>query len=514
MILWRYIIRAHIGPFLFSNAVIIFLFLLQFLMKTAGELVGKGLGFWVISELVALNLAWMLVLSVPMSVLVAALMAFGGLSGTNEIVVMRASGMSLYRMLAPVMILAVLLTLALIRFNNAVLPEANIRLRTLMGDVLRIKPTLSLRAGIFSSDEELPNYRILVRRTYPNNNNLEGVTIYDLSRPDKKIVVTARSGVVSFTPDYSRLIMDLRDGEIHEMNNSTYGDYRKVRFARHRVSIPAEGFGFSRSDAQKAQRDDRTMSSAVMRVIVDSIRKVQAGKEQLLRAQIARQVDAFTELPPAPPDPVSGLREPDRRAERRRIRPPDRRPAGLRTPAERAPLSVRTTAADTARPPLPAPDPEREAVTRAIERVRREESSVAAQAASIEFDEKQMDKYLVEIYKKYSIPFACIVFVLIGAPLGIMARRGGFGIGIGLSFSFFLLYWACLIGGEKLADRDITSPFIGMWIANIVIGGIGILLTIRSARESLVIDWSAVSRFVPRRWRIEGAPRTANPHES
>jgi lipopolysaccharide export system permease protein len=152
-------------------------------------------------------------------------------------------------------------------------------------------------------------------------------------------------------------------------------------------------------------------------------------------------------------------------------------------------------------------------VARAIDRVRRTEASLAAQNASIDFDERQMDKYLVEIYKKYSIPVACIVFVLIGAPLGIMARRGGFGIGIGLSFSFFLLYWACLIGGEKLADRDITSPFVGMWIANIVIGAIGLLLTFRSARESLVIDWTALSRFVPRRWRID-APATGNPQES
>jgi lipopolysaccharide export system permease protein len=443
---------------------------------------------------VALNLAWMLVLSVPMSVLVAALMAFGGLSASNEIVIMRASGMSLYRMMAPVLILASLVTLALIRFNNAVLPEANIRLRTLMSDVLRIKPTLSLRAGIFSSSEDLPNYRILVRKTFPENNNLEGVTIYDLSRPDKKIVVTAESGVVSFTPDYSRLIMDLKSGEIHEMNSATFANYRKLRFTRHRVSIPAEGFGFSRSDAQKAQRDDRTMSAGAMRVIVDSIRKVQEGKQRALRTQVAEQLDALT----API--VVGSRSPVFHREFA---------GGRGTP----PHAGRRASRDTAVVPPPQSGAERDCVARAIDRVRRMEASLAAQNASIDFDERQMDKYLVEIYKKYSIPVACIVFVLIGAPLGIMARRGGFGIGIGLSFSFFLLYWACLIGGEKLADRDITSPFVGMWIANIVIGAIGLLLTFRSARESLVIDWTALSRFVPRRWRID-APATGTPQES
>jgi lipopolysaccharide export LptBFGC system permease protein LptF len=96
-------------------------------------------------------------------------------------------------------------------------------------------------------------------------------------------------------------------------------------------------------------------------------------------------------------------------------------------------------------------------------------------------DQKQIDMYLVEIYKKYSIPFACIVFVLIGAPLGVMTRKGSFGIAAGMSLGFFLLYWACLIGGEKLADREFVSPFISMWFANIIIGITGVYLTLKQS---------------------------------
>ncbi len=115
--------------------------------------------------------------------------------------------------------------------------------------------------------------------------------------------------------------------------------------------------------------------------------------------------------------------------------------------------------------------------------------------------ERQMDQYLVEIHKKYSIPIACIVFVLVGVPLGIMARRGGFGIAATLSLGFFVLYWACLIGGEKLADRDIVQPAVGMWIANVIIGLFGLYLTFRIGRETILIDWSSFQRFIPRRWR-------------
>jgi lipopolysaccharide export system permease protein len=116
---------------------------------------------------------------------------------------------------------------------------------------------------------------------------------------------------------------------------------------------------------------------------------------------------------------------------------------------------------------------------------------------------RRIHEYSVEIYKKYAIPFACIVFVLIGAPLGIMARRGTFGVAASLSLGFFLLYWACLIGGEKLADRGFVDPWFGMWSANIIIGIMGIYLTFRTARENLTINWSFLRKFIPKSWRTD-----------
>ena len=117
---------------------------------------------------------------------------------------------------------------------------------------------------------------------------------------------------------------------------------------------------------------------------------------------------------------------------------------------------------------------------------------------------RQIDQYLVEIHKKYSIPVACIVFVLIGIPLGIMSRRGGFGVAATLSLGFFILYWACLIGGEKLADRDIVSPVVGMWAANILIG-VARGLSDRPHRRAKPCSSTGTlfQRFLPRRWRNE-----------
>ena len=119
---------------------------------------------------------------------------------------------------------------------------------------------------------------------------------------------------------------------------------------------------------------------------------------------------------------------------------------------------------------------------------------------------RQINVYLVEIHKKYSIPAACIVFVLVGAPLGVITRRGGFGIAASMSLGFFVLYWSCLIGGEKLADRGIVSPFTGMWIANIIIGLLGLYLTARVRKEAFLINWAGLRRFLPRRWRATDSP--------
>jgi lipopolysaccharide export system permease protein len=493
VILQRNILRAHAGPFLFSNAIIVFLFLLQFLMKQAGNIVGKGLPAGVIFELIALNLAWILVLSVPMSVLTSTLMAFGRLAADNEATIMRASGMSLYRMIAPVVLASAFVTAALMWFNNRVLPEANIRLQVLMTDIVRIKPTLSIQAGVFTSDEDLPNYRILVRRTYAKSNDLEGVTIYDLTNPEKSVTVTAEHGTVHFSGDYSMIIMDLHDGEIHDMDARTFRSYRRLRFTRHRVSLPASGFGFTRSDAANARRDDRTMSSAMMRVIVDSLAVLQSERAQALRDRVVHHLASLRTSTPNYLTPAPGV---------------DAAAGGSKAllfPGRRDLPHVRAVREEQVAAGDPSPSFSRQdslsALFRTLVAVRQLRSSALADLGSVRFDAKERDRYLVEIYKKYSIPVACLVFVLIGAPLGMMARRGGFGVGAGLSLGFFLFYWICLIGGEKLADRTVLSPFWGMWLANLVLGFAGIWLTLRSARESSAIDWNVFARLIPPRLR-------------
>ena len=200
-----YILRAHLAPFLFSFTTLMFVFLLQFLMKAVDQLVGKGLGFWVIGELILLSLAWMVVLAVPASVLVATLMGFGKLSSQNEITALRAGGMSLPKMMTTVIAAAAVLGYLSVEFNNRVLPEANHRFKLLMMDIRRIKPTLSINAGLFNQD--LTGYSILARKTSEYSTDMEGLTIYDYTDPSMNVVITADRGRVSFTSDYRKVVI-------------------------------------------------------------------------------------------------------------------------------------------------------------------------------------------------------------------------------------------------------------------------------------------------------------------
>jgi lipopolysaccharide export system permease protein len=434
----------HVLPFLFATIVLMFIFLLQFLMRFLDQLAGKGLSAAVIAEFIFLNLAHMIVLAVPMGVLIAVIMAYGGLAGNSEITAMRANGISLYRMMAPTFIASIIICFGLIYFFNNVLPDANYHSKVLTTDIYRKKPTLSLVPGLYSYGVQ--GYAILVSKTFEQSNDLEGITIHDFTNSRLNRTVTAQRGVVSFSQDYTKLVMDLEEGEIHEVNFIDFKQYRKIKFHKHRISMATEGFQFTRSDASMYSRGDRELSAQAMRVFVDSLQRLIDKSKLELEQHFRINVGSiFTgERPSAPPY---------------------------------------------------SPDPKTAAGTR----IMMLQSSIEAIHSQIEYYDRQKRAYSVEIYKKYAIPVACIVFVLIGAPLGVMSRKGTFGMAASLSLGFFTLYWACLILGEKFAERGYFDPWFGMWIANIVLGLFGIYITIRVARENLYIDWSVLQRFIPKR---------------
>ncbi|GIV53698.1 MAG: hypothetical protein KatS3mg039_0216 [Candidatus Kapaibacterium sp.] len=430
-LLSRYIVAAHLPPFVFGASVVLFLFLMQFLLRVLDQLVGKGLGALVIAQLIAVNIAWMVVLAVPIGVLFSSLMTFGRLAQSHEVTAMKASGMSLFQMMLPVIISGAALTGAVFWFNDAVLPDANHRAKTMLMDIQRKKPTFALEAGQFST--QLEGYTLLARWIDTSQTHLRGITIFDRRDINRMTIVNADSGYLRFSPSYRYVLLELYQGDVHQYARQRRGDYRYIRFARQLVIIPAYGFLLERSGEGAISRGDREMRIADMEMIVRSARQQQQVHWQNIEQAVSQHLDRL--------------------------------------------LGAGHVLA-------PSAWPEQAAL-------------LASHLSTIGYQYNDADRmarqYEVEIQKKYVIPVACLVFVLVGCPLGIRTRGGSFGMSALISLGFYILYWACLIGGEKLADRQYASPVI-LWSANVLLAAIGVALMVTTANESLSL------RAVVRRW--------------
>ncbi len=483
-ILSKHILRQHVGPFLFGFFIITLLFLLNLVFKELGHILSKGLGFWVVLEFFALNLSWIIALAVPMAVLMACLMAFGQLSADNEITAIKASGVSLYRVILPVMIVAGGLSLFLIWFNNQVLPDSNHRLRLLARDITVKKPTVNLEPGYVYQD--IPNLALRVGHLEERQNvsQVQEVFIQDKSDANIYRTIVAERGEISVNEQTGLFQITLYDGEIHEIKNDKLEQYNRIQFPQHTITIPIPNMVLERSDSE--YRGDREQSSSMMRREVNANTSLIQKRNESLQNFIRDQIQRYFSSTPAND---AGLRE---LGSQRRLAPSTVGHNLAAAPANPRPIL-----------PVSLKNSERSQLNLA-KQIRIHHNILNRIRSDLDINrgfELVNNKLLVEIYKKYSIPFACLVFVLIGAPLGILARRGNMAMGGGISLVFFIIYWIFLIGGEELADRDMLSPFLSMWLANFIVGLLGIYLLVRTVREVSFINFNFLTRLIPRQLR-------------
>jgi lipopolysaccharide export system permease protein len=448
-ILYGYIFKEHVGPFFFGLFVILFILIMDFILEVLNMVIGKGLNAFIILQVFVLNLAWMAALAVPMAVLVSTLMAFGRLSQDNEITALKASGVSLYRVVMPAVVASVFVAFGMVIFNNQVLPEANHKARLLMADIHQKRPTVNLKENVFM--DEIPGYHILIKKVDPRSSDVEDITIYD--QKDRRLprTIIAEKGRVEFTPDGNTLIFHLFNGEIHETDEKDPQKYRRVSFDKQIIYIRDVGDKLVRTNSE--YRTDREKSANQMLKDVKQLEtSIKTSQSQIIKAVNLALSHAFKEK--------KGVYSKD----------------------------------------LP-PIEKDEVIEYLIKKNRNLFSQLSSQGQNIHSQKRQINSLLVEVHKKYALPVACVVFILVGAPLGIMARKGGMAIGLGLSLGFFVLYWAFLIGGEELADRQLIPAFWAMWSANILIGGAGIFILIKSAKEITFISWKWTEKFIPKKFR-------------
>jgi lipopolysaccharide export system permease protein len=380
--------------------------------------------------------------------MVAVLTAFGRLAGDNEITALRATGTSVFRLILPVLIVSVVIAGAVFAFGNAFLPTANHRLKTLLVDIHKVRPLATIEPGVLT---ELPGgYMILVERLDSETSEIFDVRIHRFEGEQPVQTITAERGVVSTDPARDLLTIELMDGEIHELDPEDRTRYNRLVFDRHAINVVQTGRALSRSESTR--RGDRELS-------LDELRHRIARNRNEADASHVRLAELIG--------------------------------------VEREEL----------------PDLQTIALSPGIDQVLRDRADgsgvdIDEAVRSIQTNMKRIRSYAVEYHKKLSIPFSCIVFVLVGAPLGIRSRRGGVGIGAGIGILFFLIYYLFLIGGEQLGDRGIVSPLWAMWAPNIIFGGVGVLLTLAVSLEWRMRPLMRMIDFVLR------PPRPAQPSEA
>jgi lipopolysaccharide export system permease protein len=467
-ILYKYIIKEHIGPFIMGLSVIMFVLLMNFFLRFIGQIFGKGLSAYIILKLIVFNLPWMFALAVPMATLVAVLMAFGRLSADNEITILKSSGISLYHIIRPALYAAFVLMLVMVYFNDQILSEANHQAKLMLRAIRQKKPTLQLEPNIFYT---VGKYTIVVSKIQrplpqewldlsnllgpdyqgkPETDRLVDVTIFDQSDPEEDVTITAKEGYMTYSLARRSLVFTLFDGQFHKLNRKKIDEYERSLFKKQVVYIPAKDFAFE--ERKDSDRSDREMTIAMMRRKVEYFRNQERVRKEKYAHIIAQN--------------LAGVEK-------------------ILTLGDSVEVTGNTDSVLAAI----SPNQWKSARRKALRVADRFYHQAQTNKSFLEMQERAINKYLVEIYKKFSIPFASIVFVLIGAPLGIRARKGSMGVGMSLSIGFFLLYWVFLIGGEDLADRRIISPFWAMWAANIFVGLAGLYLTWRTVKETSFIDW-------------------------
>jgi len=560
-IIGKYVLREHVGPFVFALTALTSLMILNFISRQFGELVGKGLPASVIGEFFLLSIPFTIALTLPMSVLVAVLYAFSRLAAENEVTALKASGVSPWRLVTPALVSGLVMSLFLLAFNDQVLPRANHQLKTLQDDISQTKPTFLLKAQVVNALQE-GRFYLKAGQIDQGTSKMREVVIYDLSDPTRRRTIYADSGFISLAANRRDLEMLLYHGQMQQVATGRPEQLNRLFYTQDRITIRDVAKEFEESKSTMENRGDRELGICAMqkRLKIANASYLDARDEYLEAIRIAKQ-------PPSAKPEVMSVHRPSRpptaphnlaslycqalsrligvkKAEAADVRSAHLHPIAQDTVTKRAARDTvarrdttkktatdsaarpRTVILGTSRPPapgtpgaapvrVPAQIQQRAQVPgtlpppptttfkdpflaktaaeslRAIGQAQQSAAEVIADNAGrivsnkLRYDtaRRAKNRYEIEIHKKFALAAACLIFVVLGAPLALRFPRGGVGLVLLVSLIVFALYYVGLIGGESLANKGLVPPFWAMWGTNVVLTIVGVVLLLRMGRE-------------------------------
>ena len=460
-----FILKSFLGPFVMTFLIVIFVLMLQFLWLYIDELVGKGLSFGVIVEFLGWGSATLIPMALPLASLLASIMTMGNMGENNELLAMKAAGISLQRIITPLIYVSIIISIGAFFASNDLIPVAYNKIYTLRDDIGRTKEEIKIPTGVFYNGVDGYTIRIASR---DESNMMHDVMVYNHSGNKGNVSLTvADSGYVRLSPDKSSMIFTLYSGiNYEETNKKEYRDtsltLQRIDFSAQEVIIPLENYAFKKSDDARYGNEVMAKDLKQLAIDRDSLQKVfDATLEAQLKKAIFSGNLAYTfQFDSAKAEKYKGNVSPDS-------------------------IFVAVELGEQER-----------ILSNAINMMNNQTSSYQFYERELFQSAHPLRRSIIESYRKFTLSLACLIFFFIGAPLGAIIRKGGLGTPVIVSMLFFVIYWVVDISGKKLANDGAIGPFIGTFISTFVLIPIGVFLTIKSTRDSALFNADAYKIFL------------------
>jgi lipopolysaccharide export system permease protein len=475
------LLRSFIGPFLLTFGIAMFVLIMQFLWKYVDDLVGKGLDNVVLAKLIFYLSASVVPLALPIAILLSAIMTLGSLGEHYELVSFKSAGVSLFRIMRPLLILTLGLSMGAFLFANYVLPVSNLKFMTLLYSVTKKRPALNIKEGVYYNG--IDGYVIRVGEKEEGSRFMNDVQIYDHSEGKGNTrVLLAKRGEMYTTNNEKFMVFRLFDGVQYEepRNGSSVqrGNMEFIRtyFKDYEMVFDLSDFDYAEANESMFKNNQKLLNVQQLFSAADSIEEANNNRSKVF----------YRNLNPY----FAFLRD---TAFLNKV-------AQLPTPNLSDSLRNDTTGlAFLQQLPFKDKEHQRNALDRA-ENLARNVKTLNPNATMMgKSERKKITRYLIEGHLRITLSLACLVLFLIGAPLGAIIRKGGVGLPMVVAILFFMLFHILSTMGKKFAEEQQLTPFWGMWLSIFILTPLGIFLTYKAMHDSNLFNLDYYLQY-PKRW--------------
>jgi lipopolysaccharide export system permease protein len=474
--LYSYILKSFIGPFITTFMISIFILLMQFLWKYLDDLVGKGLENEIIIELMMYALMSLVPMALPLAVLLASIMTFGNLGERFELLAIKSSGVSLLKIMRPLIAFNLIVTIGAYFLADQVIPVTNTKFAALLHSVKEQRPEMIIKEGIFSND--IDGYSIKVKGRDPKTKALLDIMIYDHTENRGNVSVTlADSGYLNMSDDKQFMILRLYNGETYSDSKTDdrkardKNPFRREKFTYQEVVISVKDFNLKRMDEKHFKDLIRMMKNNQLKTATDSL--IMRYNEKRLQMAIGLKYNLLLDAK------ITNTFYPDSIE----IEP------FLATKAGRHFDSIYYSFDSSTR----------NSILSTTQQLAQQNQRVILQYQSdIYYRMVWINKHIAEWHKKYTLALACLLFFFIGAPLGAIIRKGGFGMPVVVSILLFISYYLVSVIGEKIAREGVWKNEMVLWMPTVIYFLIGVVFTHQAVTDSWLLNKETYNRLFKR----------------